>query len=198
MPSLASGGFCRRLFGSRPPGSRFFLAIGQYLHRLIVAARQAAESVRCVFPPDPANKSPAAHFPGSVRRRPCAHHPTVFRHAALENSSFNCLNRSPYLRSQSKRLPSMTKSSLSSLVESTGETSTDRYEIDTVCVLCGPDSSNRTPAGPFGHQRHDPDPTRNAFFIMADQIGGEKFRHKSLSFQGLWLINIMLGIYFGR
>jgi hypothetical protein len=31
---------------------------------------------------------------GSVRRRPCAHHPTVFLHATLEISIFNCLNRS--------------------------------------------------------------------------------------------------------
>src|SRR5262249_34789581 len=29
--SLSGGGFCRRLFGPRPPGSRFFLAIGHTL-----------------------------------------------------------------------------------------------------------------------------------------------------------------------
>src|SRR5262249_56180545 len=57
---------------------------------------------------------------GSVRRRPSAHHPPVFLHAALENRRCNCLSRSRYRRSQARRLASITKSSQSSPVESTG------------------------------------------------------------------------------
>src|SRR5262249_604211 len=55
-------------------------------------------------------------------------------HAALESSMFNCLSRSRYRRSQSKRLLSKTKSTQSSPVESRGVTAADRYEIDTVAV----------------------------------------------------------------
>jgi hypothetical protein len=50
----------------------------------------------------------------------------VSPYATLENRIFNCLNLSPYRRSQAKRLLSMTKSSQSSSVESTGVTATVR------------------------------------------------------------------------
>ena len=74
------------------------------------------------------NGQPIAKTGNSQRRTGVTSTPSslVLAYAAIENSMFNCLNRSRYRWSHPKRLTSMTKSSQSWLVVSIGDVSKDR------------------------------------------------------------------------